>query len=63
MFTGMISGEMYCDLSVFLPVFNGTATCDHYDIDFGHTLAMDACLQGVGVYGTTMFILAISLTI
>ena len=41
----------------FLPVFDHSTTDDHGDITFAHTLAVDACLQGVGdnnVYTNTL---------
>ena len=46
-----VNSEMKKDLSWFLhfmPAFNGTASYDHKDIDYSQTLAVDACLTGVG---------------
>ena len=57
-----VSDEMRKDLAwflEFLPAFNGTATYDHKVIPHQHTLAVDACLEGMGEYRTTRCMLLI----
>ena len=60
------SGERICvtenmcrDLQWFLkfvPIFNGTTTYDHVDIEHCETLAIDSCLTGMGgVWGSKVY--------